>query len=352
LRAAVKQLIEEGKSAERQGKRSQAASRYAQAAMRLRRRGRLAPARSLLERAVRLSPASPKLYVQLVLLEVDERRLDRATETVRALAERVRARPDRREEYDAYVERELKSLPSLWTAYRAAVGDAAPAAAPETSKTAERPVGSAPDAAASSPGPARKPSRALDELDEELTLSALIRKLEIELDLDPIAFEKPELPAGFVDRLQDTLRDARNAIDLGIAFVVMELPDVAASFFDRVAEDDVLYGEAQCLAAGAFAAAGDWLAALDRAQRSLRVPPRSPDVLAEGTYQLAWAYARLGDVAQSRTRLALLEKTFPHYRDLQGLRALLAAASTDVDGDGAPPESGGMPPAATGGGVR
>jgi tetratricopeptide (TPR) repeat protein len=347
LRAAVKQLIEEGKSAERQGKRSQAASRYAQAAMRLRRRGRLVPARSLLERAIRLSPASPKLYVQLVLLEVDERRLDRAAETVRALAERVRARPDRREEYDAYVERELKSLPSLWSAYRAAVGDAPPAAL-ETGKTAERPVGSAPDAA-TLPCPGRKSSHAPDE---ELTLSALIRKLEIELDLEPVAFEKPELPAGFVDRLQDALRDARDAIDLGIAFVVMELPDVAASFFDRVAEDDALYGEAQCLAAGAFAAAGDWLAALDRAQRSLRVPPRSPDVLAEGTYQLAWAYARLGDVAQSRKRLALLEKTFPHYRDLQGLRALLAAASTDVDDDGAPPESGGRPPATTGGGAR
>lgn len=338
LRAAVKQLIDEGKAAERQGKRSLAASRYAQAAIRLRRRGRLAPARSLLERAVRLSPASPKLYVQLMLVCADERKLDEAGRVLETLVLRVRARPDRRKEYDAYVERELAPLPSLLASYHAALGDApnAARAVAEASASPEPFAPSYPDGEARNepvpdePVPERSLAIVADP--DALTLSALIRKLEVELDLEPVAFAKTELPAGFVERLHDALKNARDAIDLGIAFVVMEVPEVAAAFFDRVAEDDAAYGEAQCLAAGAFLAAGDWLAALDRAQRALRLPPKSPDVLAESTYQLAWAYARLGDGVQARARLALLEKTFPNYRDMQGLRAVIAELADEPPG--------------------
>lgn len=351
MRAAVKQLVEEGKAAERQGKRSLAASRYAQAAIRLRRRGRLAPARSLLERAVRLSPASPKLYVQLALLNADDRRMDEAGRAIETLVERVRARPDRREEYEAYVERELKTLPSLYAAFQAAIGvpnsavPREPSVEVATAARADR-VRVEPDR--EEPEEREAVHEALpDDASDDLTLSALIRKLEVELDLEPVAYERAELPPGFVDRLQDALKDAQDAIDIGIAFVMLELPDVAAAFFDRVAPNDVLYGQAQCLAGGAFAAAGDWLAALDRAQRALRDQPRSPDVLAEGTYQLAWAYARLGDFAQSRARLALLDKTFPHYRDVQGLRALLAQAPDDPI---AAPS--GMPQAGEGGGGK
>ena len=333
MRTALKILVEEGKVAERRGKRSFAASRYAHAAIRLRRSGRLAPARSLLERAIRLSPASPKLYVQLVLLCADERRMDAAGEALELCADRVRARPDRREEYDTYVERELSTLPSLLAAYQASVR-----ASDRNDSHGSSPV---------EPHEATDPGRQepvviaapVVEDPDEFTLSSLIRKLELELDLEPIAFAKVTLPEGFVERLQDALRDARDAVDLGIAFIVMEQPEVAASFFDRVAEDDVRYGEAQCLAAGAFAAASDWLQALDRALRAVRVPPRTVDVLAEGTYQLAWAYARLGDFAQARVRLALLEKTFPHYRDVVGLRAFVG---TDTAEEAAPT---GMPPA-------
>lgn len=344
MRAAVKQLIEEGKAAERRGKRSVAASRYAQAAIRLRRRGRLAPARSLLERAIRLSPASPKLYVQLLLLAADERRMDEAARVLSLLVERVRARPDRRKEYDDYVQRELAPLPSLLAAYHELLGPPAASTPVDdsglpalSSPALSHPLDDERTAGGAEPEPAPAPT-SLPENPDEFTLSALIRKLEIELDLEPIAFAKTEIPKGFVERLHDKLRDARGAIDLGIAFVVMEQPDVAASFFDRVAEDDTSYGEAQCLAAGAFAAAADWLAALDRAQRALRggAAGAAPDVLAEATYQLAWAYARLGDREQARARLALLDKTFPNYRDVQGLRALLGD-----DEDGAPRAAGG-----------
>jgi len=57
---------------------------------------------------------------------------------------------------------------------------------------------------------------------------------------------------------------------------------------------------------------------------------------------LAWAYARLGDFAQASVRLALLEKTFPHYRDVVGLRAFVGTDTAEE----APPT--GMPPAEKG----
>lgn len=107
------EAVAEAKALEKRGKRSVASAKYAQAAIRLRKRGKYDEAKSLLGRAIRLSPESPRLYVQLALCEVGLSNEAAAKDAMKLFSRYALEKRDRTADYRAYLEAEAKDHPAL-----------------------------------------------------------------------------------------------------------------------------------------------------------------------------------------------------------------------------------------------
>jgi tetratricopeptide (TPR) repeat protein len=378
-----KNILIEAQQAEERGLHREASALYAEAAQGMRREKRPRDAKSLLKKAVELSPQSGRLYVQLALVENalgnDEgalRAMEKFTETA---LQRGKAA-----EYRPYLEKHLAKLPTLrqvfyrgllkldrtdagpfldyaqaaidksdWEDAREMLVDALKTKS-RTSEVVEKlkaalkalGVESAERALESFEagrmplkdliavlGEKKKPKRdsgtepdALEREPEDETLDSLIQRLEGEMGIEIQERHDNVRPLvnEFRRRSDKVLQgDPKTRIDLAMAFFDMGLVEDARSELAAVKPSDGQYREAQMLTGEIYFQEGSFLEALDVFQRCLRDEGASADLKTEATYKLAQTYERLGDHEKALKWAERLEQRSPTYRDIRQMKRQL-----------------------------
>lgn len=160
-------------------------------------------------------------------------------------------------------------------------------------------------------------------LPREKTLKDLISELEEEIDdavVDPHD-SVDGLVKEFRRRAHPILNtDAKARIDMALAFYEMGLYADARDELRKVSSLDPLYPEAQCLSGEVLIAEGSDLAALEVFQSVLRTEGLVKEVWLDCRYRLAQIYVRLGDLRRAGDIVRELEKKASQYRDVKGLR--------------------------------
>lgn len=313
-----KEVLRQARELEARGDAKEAAVQYASLSSYLRRRGKYQEAFSTIQKAATLSPAIPRLQLQLALcaqlhgdLAVAEDAAARAATLARESGkmDKMRAAAEKAlEEYPKLLERFYRAAGLSKAVERVAVIDVPP-----------EPEGSVSE---------------FEALTEEKTLGRLIEELEKELGTGFVAHKEIEpLIEEFQRRSQNVLgADARARIDMALAYFEMGLLDQAQQEIALIEKNDPLFVEAQALSGQIWLASGNALSALEVFQACLRHPTRTPAVELEARYQLVLVYFRLGDVAEALTQAESLERLDPEYRDLKTLKEQLEAALSKKGG--------------------
>lgn len=384
-----KELFLQAKKAERAGKRREASAQYATLCIYLRKKGKKEDSLTLIDRAILLSPKSPRLYLQQALCRVgmgDEVGAANSVATFTHLA----IEQKKSEEYRPYLETTLKEFPQLKEVFykkllaldrtnaapflaqakslreqgkseeaKNALIDALKTKSDDTQVLGElsdlmEEQGRSEDvvhlksfengrlsrdhlisllsrAPASAPVEQEIAPQAAEppEPSTERNLRSLIRDLESKIGNDlaePIDDTGP-LIKEFRRRSQKILaNDSKARLDMALAFFEMGLIDDARDEIKPIEVSDPLYPESQALLGEILLAEGSDLGALEAYQNCLRDERASQGMIIEGKYKLLQIYYRLGDLKQALTQLRELEKTAPDYRDLRYLKMRILEA--------------------------
>jgi tetratricopeptide (TPR) repeat protein len=386
-----REVFRQAKEAEQKGNTRVASAHYATLAVYLRRKGKLPDALVLIERAIRLSPKSPRLYLQQAICRFA---LGDRTAAENAIASFARIAMERGkvDEYLPYLETALKDFPVLRQSFyerHLAVDrttaspflaqaktlreqgklDAAQKALLDAlkTKTADAEVieqlaevlnarGQADclpylksfsagklsraDLVTLLSGTGKPPAPKKGEppppdRDEDKNLNSLIRDLEAEIgvELEASVDQVEPLVREFRRRSQKILSgDSKARIDMALAFFEMGLIDDARDELKPVDPADPKYPEAQALLGEILYAEGSDLGALEAYQNCLRDERATVEMIREGKYKLLQIYFRLGDLKQALVQARELQKLVPDYRDLRYLKMRIQEA-LGISGD-------------------
>jgi tetratricopeptide (TPR) repeat protein len=388
-----REVFRQAKEAEQKGNMRVASAHYATLAVYLRRKGKLPDALVLIERAIRLSPKSPRLYLQQAVCRMVLGDRVAAENAVGNFA-RVAMERGKVEEYRPYLETALKDYPVLrqvfyekhlavdrtsalpflaqaktlqeqgkWGAAQRVLLDALKtknadteviallqevlAAAGHTEMLPHLESFSAGKLSrsdlvtllsGSGKAAAKKDAPPPVERDEDKNLNSLIRDLEAEIGVElEESLDKVEpLVREFRRRSQKILSgDSKARIDMALAFFEMGLIDDARDELKPVEPTDPMYPEAQALLGEILFSEGSDLGALEAFQNCLRDERASVEMVREGKYKLLQIYFRLGDLKQALAQTHELEKLVPDYRDLRHLKMRIQEA-LGIKGDEEP----------------
>jgi tetratricopeptide (TPR) repeat protein len=371
----AKEVFQQAREAERQGRKKEAATHYASLSVYLRRRGKTDEAITLLRRGLGLAPHLAKLHLQLAICTESKGETEQANSAMADFSQIVIER-GKVEQYRSVVDATLKQYPRLRERFFDAVlqldrtgaeaylgraqslkeqGDSQGAlkvllealqtgaekdqvleAMEEMLRTHGKAealihLGRYREGKISTDnllvllrGSARENEPGeLEPVVHETPLKDLIEELEKEIGgtLQNPADEIAPLLKEFRRRSQPILGvDARARMDMALAFFEMGLVREAAEELAVVPESDPLHAEAQALAGEIALSTGNHLAALDAFQNALRSTHRSEEVEREARYKLVQVFYRLGDLRQAFSQAAELERLAPEYRDLRLLK--------------------------------
>lgn len=373
-----KEALREAREAEKVGKKGLASAKYAQVGIRLRRAGKLDDAKSLLGRAIRLSPESPRLYLQMALCDSAIGDEHSARDHMDLFSRYALQKKEKTAEYREYLELELKDKPELRQVFydyklkldrtdggpfiaraKALMEQSEKEAALkalldalrtkthdneaiellrevfkwrndregldflasfESGKLTRRDFL---DLVAPRKEKEKQEERRAEPLPEEETMTDLIAQLEASLGIqidEPHDSVKP-LIKEFRRRSQAILGgDSKARIDMGLAYFEMGLVEEACGELKMVTPTDKRYPEALCLMGEILYSTGSDLGALEVFQNCLRTDQASDDVKNEARYKLVQIYTRLGDWQQAVDHARALEKICPGYREVHGLK--------------------------------
>lgn len=375
-----KEALRLAKDAESKGQAREASARYADLAIFLRGAGKLSDAQILIARAIRLSPNSPRLYLQRAICEWRAKNVVAARESTEKFAEMAVGRKEKLAEYRKYAEAKLHDIPELREVFHETVGrvertDARPFLAKARAllqqgekekalrtlvdalktRTRDAEVFSAFKECLAARGdkdglkllarleagkvsrrdfaslilPSPTSDREPEAAPVDRSLGDLIHELESELgiDLEEKADSVKPLVKEFRRRSDAVLKgDPKSRMDMAMAFFEMGLLEDAMDELRRVPETDERFPASLILMGDILVASGSDLAALETLQRCLRDDRAPKGVRDEARYKLVTVYFRLGDFAQAVIVARELEKSNPGYRDIRTIRMKAEAA--------------------------
>ena len=383
-KADPKAILEEARAFEAKGDNYGAARGYALLATYLRKAGRLADARKLFSRAIRLAPQSARLHLQLAICEAASGKRRDAMASVRRFSE-LALRKKKTKEYDGFVETLLGERPELREVYYQttlsldrtdptrflALGralqelgriDEAMQSGLDALKTkscddvaisflrdlvilkndsrAQERIASFLDGKLSREnlisllGGGSEEKSVVEQVaqmpgEDERSLRDLIVELENDLGvkLEDSTDSVEPLLKEFRKRSSGILRDdSKTKIDLALAFSEMGFVKDACEELESIKFSDPHYLEAQCLLGNFLMASGSELAALDIFQKCRRDDRASQATQCEARYRIGQIYNKLGDNEKALVELLEVEKCDPAYRDVRQLKLAVETA--------------------------
>jgi len=377
-----KELSRMAREAQARGDTREASANFAAAAVALKEAGDLPGAKSHLAEALRLTPASPRLYVQLALCEEGEGNPESADRAMALFSRHVLEKRSRFGEYRRYLESRCGANPRLRLVFydrlieldrTDAAAFLAKARAHEElgnqsralralvdglkTRTREREVIEALDGFAIRAGNPVVADLIKENREDRLSRADLVARLET-VAMAPPATSRPaprtpaspeadkslaqlvdelerELGVEIEDRVDNVVplvrefrrrsdalvgHDSRARRDLAMAFFEMGLREDALEELAKIPATDPLYPETRCLAGTVLLAAGGELGALEAFRACLRDDRAPLSAKDEAVYQLVGIYTRLGDVKQALELALELERRSPQYRDIHRMR--------------------------------
>lgn len=373
----AKDVLKEAKFAEKKGKHKYASKKYAKLADYLVGHGRHEEAIPLLNRAIRLHPLAPRLYLEKALCEVQ---LGRDLGAIASIEDFARAALQRKKvsEYGPKLEEWLKDYPVLRERYYRQLVDldrtdaalflGLAAALIEQGKLIEA-QGVLVDALEiggqrkSVIGMLRQVLEGRDLMDSlfylqrfesgelsrqelilllsdpghiprveaseegEATLGTMINDLVQELGID-IREDRDEvypLLKEFRLRSEPILGDdARSRMDMAVAYFEMGFVDTALEELAVVSQTHPLYLETKLLGAEILFREERFLQALEVYKSCLRNRESTEAMIQESLYKLSKIYFELGDIKKAWELVERLVERDPDYRDLKHLRVRIA----------------------------
>ncbi len=372
-----KDLVTEAQNAEERGMHREASALYAEAAQAARKEKRTRDAKSLLKKAIELSPQSARLYIQLAILENKLGSDESALKSMEKFTE-ITLQRGKMAEYRPYMEKYLAGLPTLrqvfyrgllaidrtdagpfldyaqaaidksdWEDAREMLVDAlkTKSRTPEVveklkavllalgdgqkalesfeagrmplkdliSLLGKRPGGGK-NTSAGEPGVREPEDESLDSLISRLEGEMGIALKERHDNVKPLVKE-------FRRRSEKVLKSApKTRMDLAMAFFEMGLVDDARSELEAVKPSDADYRQAQMLIGEILFQEGSFLEALEVFQRALRDEQADLDLRTEAAYKLVLTYDRLGDGEKALKWAIWLEEKSPTYRDIRQIK--------------------------------
>jgi tetratricopeptide (TPR) repeat protein len=375
--ASAKEIAAEAEQAESRGQSREASALYAKAATIYRKEKRPRDAKSLLKKAIALSPQSARLYVQLALVENAIGHDDGAISAMERFTE-VTIERGKASEYRPYLEKHLANLPTLrqvfyrgllkldrtdaspfldyaqaaidksdWEDAREILVDALKTKSRreeviEKLKAVLHALGAQDlERALQSFESGRMPLKDLlsllgpkprgkgatrtsaDTDPEDESLDSLIERLQGEMGIELRERHDTVRPlvTEFRRRSSKVLKkDTKTRMDLAMAFFDMGLVEDARSELGAVAPSDPQYRQARMLIGEILFQEGSYLEALDIFQQCLREESASEELKREAEYKLVQTYEKLGDGKRALKWAERLEKTSPTYRDIRQLK--------------------------------
>jgi tetratricopeptide (TPR) repeat protein len=379
----LKEIVEEARALEGQGRARAASARYASAALVLIKKSDYPEARRMVRRAIVLSPESPRLYLRLAHCYAGMANVGRAKESVLKFT-RLTLKQKKIEAYRPYLEVELRHYPALRQVFYEEVLtiDRTSGEIFIALGNALREQGQLPEAQSALVDALRTKSEGAQGIEalekifierewqeglvhlqrftegalsredlivllsdsenlmlvpeirtghvdiKEKDLKTMITELEVEIGLVETGYDKvAPLVKEFRERSAPVIAgDSKAILDLALAFFEMGLPRDCEDELRKISSGDPLFLQAQILIGEVRLLEGSELGALEIYQACLRAEEASEAIKTEAHYRLVQIYFRLGDLAQAVVHLKELEKKAPNYRDLRTLKSQIQSA--------------------------
>lgn len=381
---SLKELLAQAQKAEERGNNREASAKYAALGIYLRKKERFKDAHLFILRAVKLSPSSPRLYVQLALCE---ELLGNSAAVEQAMARFTKYVLKKRnsKDYRAYLEEHLQPYPRIRRFYYEQMLD--------LDRTDADYFVALADAHVQEGNPSLAKGTLVDALRTKTSVSRVLNRLKSVLEAlhynDGLrgikAFEKGELSLDDlitlllgrvhreeesreaesfrvqaeepekdlhsliqdlekdlgvpleerVDKLTPLIRefrqrsdevigsDSKTRMDLASAFFEMGLYQDAREELAEISAEDPEYLQSRVMLSEILYVEESYLGALEVIQGVLRDRAASEEVLMEGKYKLSQIYHRLGDIGQAIRYATELVEEAPDYRGIRDFKSLL-----------------------------